>query len=329
MNLDTINILCATDDNYAPYCGIMLTSLLENSKDCQVQVYVFLGGLLSPKNKKKLIALEGKYKCNIHLMSIPPETAGKFVVNKDLGIHTHSWVTSATFFRLLAADLLPEDVHKVLYLDCDIIIKDSVLQLWNSDLTDIAFAGVLDDSSEDNCKRLGYAAEEYYMNAGVALYNLDYWRKNGITSKLIDYMNNYHERLTLMDQDVINGTLHGKGLRLPERYNFLITFFDKICWSSFSDSYKEKLIEESNHTVIIHYCGRVKPWDFRYIGSPFWGIWNRYRKVSAWKNARITKPRGTYIKTILKCLLQPKYLEKKKGLWVQSPYSSLTLYDLY
>ena len=29
-----INILCATDDNYVPYCGIMLTSLFENYYWC-------------------------------------------------------------------------------------------------------------------------------------------------------------------------------------------------------------------------------------------------------------------------------------------------------
>ena len=33
-----INILCATDNGYAPYCGIMLTSLLENNKESSVRL---------------------------------------------------------------------------------------------------------------------------------------------------------------------------------------------------------------------------------------------------------------------------------------------------
>lgn len=329
MNLDTINVLCATDDNYAPYCGIMLTSLFENNKDCQFRVSIFLSNSLSAKNQRKLKSLESKYKCAICPMFIPPEITGKFEVNRSLGIHTHTWVTSATFFRLLAADLLPKEIHKVLYLDCDIVINDSILELWDLDLNEVAFAGVLDDSSEYNCNRLGYSPEDYYMNAGVALYNLDYWRKNRVTSRLFDYMSNNHDKITLMDQDIINGTLHGTSLRLPERYNFLVTFFDRMCWERYPASYRERILEESDHAVIIHYCGRIKPWDYKYIGSPFWNIWDKYRKISNWREARITTPRMTYIKTIVKSLLLPKYIERKQALWIKSPFSRLTLKDLF
>lgn len=37
---NSINILCATDDNYAPYCGVMLTSLLENNKQYNIDIYI-------------------------------------------------------------------------------------------------------------------------------------------------------------------------------------------------------------------------------------------------------------------------------------------------
>ena len=37
-----MNIVCATDDNYVPLCGIMLTSLLENNRGSHVDIYISL-----------------------------------------------------------------------------------------------------------------------------------------------------------------------------------------------------------------------------------------------------------------------------------------------
>ena len=41
-----MNILCATDDNYASYCAVMLTSLFENNaKNCGGGIYHVLFSL--------------------------------------------------------------------------------------------------------------------------------------------------------------------------------------------------------------------------------------------------------------------------------------------
>ena len=52
----TMNILCATDDKYAPYCGVMLTSFLENHKAFHTEVYIIVKNRL--KAEKKLKRLE-------------------------------------------------------------------------------------------------------------------------------------------------------------------------------------------------------------------------------------------------------------------------------
>ena len=43
----SMNIVCATDDNYVPLCGIMLTSLLENNRGSHVDIYILTKGLNS------------------------------------------------------------------------------------------------------------------------------------------------------------------------------------------------------------------------------------------------------------------------------------------
>ena len=66
------NILCATDDKYVPYCGIMLTSLFENNKELNFCIYI-LTEYLSDKSKNELEALASNYKQKIEVIAINNE----------------------------------------------------------------------------------------------------------------------------------------------------------------------------------------------------------------------------------------------------------------
>lgn len=53
-----IDILCATDDNYAALCGIMLTSLFKSNRNEEIHVHIFTGAL-SADNQKNTTRLPG------------------------------------------------------------------------------------------------------------------------------------------------------------------------------------------------------------------------------------------------------------------------------
>lgn len=42
------------------------------------------------------------------------------------------YISRATYYRLLIPQILSEDIHKVLFLDCDIIVRHSLRPLWES-----------------------------------------------------------------------------------------------------------------------------------------------------------------------------------------------------
>ena len=67
---DIINILCATDNNYAPFCGIMLTSLFESNKDCHFDVYVLIDNDVSTLSRNKFSKLGEKYGNGVNLMTV-------------------------------------------------------------------------------------------------------------------------------------------------------------------------------------------------------------------------------------------------------------------
>lgn len=325
--MEKINVLCATDNNYAPYCGIMLTSLFESNRDCRFVVFVFVDGYLTDANQKKYKVLEQKYDCEVNLMTIDDRLLKDCPINSQRDVNNHSWVSKPTYYRLLASELLPKEIKKVLYLDCDIAVVGDIKPLWNEDLSGKAIAGVMDCDGEKNRVRMGNPSGSTYVNAGVALYNLDYWRENHLCDLFFDYIRKNEAQLLLMDQDVVNGVLCDKMQLVPERYNFQVAFFAKGFWKDYSEEFRKTLLSENKQAAIVHYVGRVKPWDYRYYGFPYHAIWDKYRKKSLWKRSQITTPWTTYAKFLLKKNFSSKSLKKKRqSIWVLFPENEFCYY---
>lgn len=323
---ESINILCNTDDNYVPYYGIMLTSLFECNKDCRFEVYVFADDKLSKSNEEKLVELGTKYGNKVIVMPIDETKLKDCPVSRLNNLAECSYLNLIAYYRLLAADLLPTTVHKIIYLDGDIIINGGIRPLWNVDLEGkaIAFARDCDEVDKETERRLGYASAEGYYNAGVAVYNLDYWRDHDVSNRLFSFIREKGALLKYMDQDAVNGVLWGEKIALPARFNFQVTYFAPYFWINYSDGFRKDLLEDCNKAVVIHYCCALKPWDFRYYGGPFYDVWEKYRKMSLWKDARITKPLKTYAKFMLKKALLPNRLKKQRqGLWVVLPENEM------
>ena len=113
-----MNILCATDDNYAPYCGVMLTSFLENHKAFHTEVYIVVKKRL--KEEKRLKRLEERYDVKVNIVEFPFSD-----ITSYFPIGNQHW-TIEMYYRLFAPELLPKDIDRVLYLDCDIIVDGDV-----------------------------------------------------------------------------------------------------------------------------------------------------------------------------------------------------------
>ena len=68
--MNPINILCAADDKYAPYCGVMLTSLFDNNIDREINVYIMLDKPWSVQNMSKVNQLKEKYNQSIKFCEV-------------------------------------------------------------------------------------------------------------------------------------------------------------------------------------------------------------------------------------------------------------------
>lgn len=310
--METINILCATDNNYAPYCGIMLTSLFDSNKDCHFVVYVFEDGSVSEENVRKYQRLAKKYGNEIVLKTIDESKVKGFPINEN------AHITIPTYYRLLPADVLPKNIHKVIYLDCDVVVVGDIKPLWEVSLGGLALAGVMDCAPSFNniCNRLGYPVSFGYINAGVLVFNLDYWRENGLTERIFVFVNKKSSSLTWMDQDALNGSLFDEKLILSECYNFSTLFFESNHFEKYLAERQHHYLDVCNNAVIVHYQGSNKPWDFRAYGGPYLSLWEKSRKKSLWRGCRDVRPLKKYVKHLVKRYLFPRFFRRQHSEWV-------------
>ena len=258
-------VVCATDDNFIQHCSIMLVSLLINNKD--VDIYVLTEGL-KPENRTILTEEVEHYNGRLHFCLVDSSIIEKFPMPTIDGL---SHISRATYYRLLIADLLPESVHKAIYLDCDMIVNHSIEGLWNTNLQGYAMAAVSQIGYGYEAERLGYPIKYGYFNAGMNVINLDYFRENNVAKQLIDYIGENYKLIKFHDQDALNGVLYNKTVHVMPQWNMTSAVYvfqlnkrgDRKNGVLINGYEKEKLNAKKylKDPCILHYVSKPKPWQ--------------------------------------------------------------------
>lgn len=275
-----MNILCSTDDTYVPFCGIMLTSLFENNKDSGISVYV-LTEEISSSNEEKLCRLASKYGQRLIVTRV---TRNKF---DKCPIRPGDHISLATYFRLAVTDLLPKEVDKVIYLDCDIIVDGSLRELWDTDINEYPIGACVDAAYWDLelYQRLELSMDTPYFNAGVLLMNIACWREKKLTEKCFQFIANNRDKLLYHDQDTLNCLFHNNTLLLPWRYNLQTGFLYKsYMYGKYSEKIRNEVWQAISSASIIHFSGCAKPWHSRYSRHPYSLFFEKYKSSSLWKD---------------------------------------------
>ena len=131
------HVTCNTDDNYLQHCCAMLCSLFENNQEMRFHVHL-LTHSLAADSKLFLNSLCQRYGHEISVYNVEESKLNgvKFRKNRPL--------TKAAYYRILLPEILHENIERVLYLDCDIIVLGSVKELYEIDLSEYALAACQD-----------------------------------------------------------------------------------------------------------------------------------------------------------------------------------------
>lgn len=254
--------------------GVMMHSLCVNNKKEELHFHIIVDDSVTEQQKEEIKTV------------VPNDAIISFyLINLD-SIRQYLIVKVENFpipiyYRLLMAKILPESVHKILYLDADIIVRHDLSELWNTPLDNIAVAGVQEASGSAQCHRLDYPEEKGYFNSGVLLFNLDFIRSHNITDQYIKYIIENPEKLHCPDQDVINYVLRDDKIPLPLRYNVQEAYYRDP--PLVKDAINGDLEKDICNPVILHY-NKEKPWSNK-CEHPLKNIYYYYKNDTIWANS--------------------------------------------
>lgn len=249
-----VPIVFSTDDNYAPFCGVAVYSLLKNSNhNTFYDIYIIDGGI-SKINKTRFNELHESFD-NHEIYFLTPDVDFKHLQQKSKA------QSQNYFYRFLIPDLLTQ-YKKIIYLDCDILILSDLQELFEIELKENVVGVVHDNLVYERYLRekqnnqfyhyIGMSKKnmQRYFNSGVILMDLEKFRDLEIFKKLMLFYETYKNRF-FKDQNAMNWALKGKTLLLDNDWNLIQSNTKAIVDISLNKSKPN----------IIHFTP-VRPWEF-------------------------------------------------------------------
>ena len=171
---------------------------------------------------------------------------------------------------------MPEQVDRLLYIDVDTIVNQSVRELYDTEFGDSYFVVCQEKGAEkpaDNCRwevfRPIFESGYHYFNAGVMLWNVKALRGKYCLQTYLDAACEINYQFMAPDQDLLNYVHHSQVKFVDEnRYNLFARIASNKGFSC--EAVKAQ-------TAIIHYAGS-KPWNADNIHYDIEWIWWEYAR---------------------------------------------------
>lgn len=274
-----MNILYASDDNYAYPMGVSITSLFENNKTAsEINVFV-LESCISNDNKQKLSALADSYNRNITLI----DTTDIDTFLESIGAKQY-YGSHACWYRCFLGRLLPSIVDRVLYVDCDTLFLSNIEGIFDVPPGDNKAIGMAEDFLIENYRKkcIGLTDKDTYYNSGVMLTDISRWNELRCEEKLLCAIKSYGNDFVSVDQDALNYAIHEHIMTLPQKYNYFAAPVEISAPSVHSKKRKSTLISSSVDPVIVHFISLYKrPW-FEDSIVDYVKEWRENKAISPW-----------------------------------------------
>ncbi len=284
-----LSVVYSSDDQYAQHVGVSMLSLFHNNQDFNhIDIYLMERNI-STENKKRLKLIGAEYNRTIHLINFQ-EFTNKLKVNIGNSISLNAYA------RLFLPSAINETVDKIIYMDCDSVINESLKDLWEKELDDYYAAGVLDTVSDGTKEKVNMDVDLAYINSGMLLINLKKWREDDIEKRFLKFIERYNGEVFHHDQGTINGVLNEKFLILHPKYNAMTPYFTMkkegiIQYYGLKDYYSETELKEAvNKPVFIHYTPAFvnRPW-IKGCKHPLASLYHQYLEMTPWKGNALGK----------------------------------------
>jgi lipopolysaccharide biosynthesis glycosyltransferase len=292
MSENNVIVVLAADEAFSRPLAVTIRSIVAHlSPARELDLYVFDMGIGAASRAR--IAQMAEHP-DVHLRWVTD-------VREKVANLPQAWphISTATYARLFIPALLPASATKALYLDCDLIVRRCVGDLYDTPMGEFAAMGVADAGAPFVSSRFGVpywwragrSADELNINAGVLLMNLSAWREGDVSLTALEYLAKEHQFQG--DQEAINAVLPGRIGKVDPRWNQQTLLFapELAAALPYSD---EQMAQLRSDPWIVHYSTHIKPWNYEST-HPFRGEWfarldeTPYR---GWRPSRLAYYRG-------------------------------------
>lgn len=243
-----IHVCLTFDDNFwAPAYALMRSACLFTKRRADL-VFHLLHRPLAPEHRADLDRIVDEFEATLVYYDLDrapvfADIAARMPYNKRL--------TNIVYARLVIDRILPDQIERVLYLDCDMLIKAPLETLFERDLNGhpIAaapepFAVRITGGRDLIRNRDIFDPADPYFNAGLILIDLRQWREADILGRLEAALADGTMARIYYDQDFLNLVFKNQWLVLERAWNVI----------------DARHAHEPLDCRILHYTGERKPW---------------------------------------------------------------------
>ncbi len=279
-----ITIVFTADEKYAVPLAAAIQSVFDScGKEDWVQVYVIDCGL----HDNTLAMLQRSWS-DLSFRKVEILKATELDGLEDIPVW--GFYGPAIYYRLKIDELLPSNVERALYLDCDMLVFEDLSPLFFTELQGKPLACVRDAGMPFASERgegtleLGLEAHTPYFNSGMLLLDLESWRREGYGDRVLRFITENQEWIRWPDQDALNAVFKNQWLELP------------VCWNAFMGYVKPNrppshplmrrmYAQLGELPAIGHFVAIHKPWDFQ---CPLYAqkLFQSYLQKTVWKDWR-------------------------------------------
>ena len=284
-----MNVAYHSSDTFSSVLAVSMASIMENNKGMENITFYVLEKQISEQNKQNLREMVESY--GRKLVIIPmPDMQKDF--NFPIARVRKKWILDS-YCRLFLGSILPKDVERVLYLDCDTLCHGDLQEFWNMNLGENYCGAVTDAVGEHYYELFDMNKTSRYCNSGIVLFDLKKWREDKMEDAVAEYVRKKNGFVFFMEQSVMNIVLQDRICILHPKYNTYTLIsgltFKQLQWLRHCKRfYTQKEFEEAKiDPRLIHLTNlfliKGRPW-IEGNKHPYKDIFLQYRSLTPWKN---------------------------------------------
>lgn len=259
-------IVFASNETGVLPLSLSIWSLLKKAADSSTyDIYVLSDGICNEsQNRLQRIVNDISSRHKLSFVDVTP------VLDEQIEEKYSFYLPRSAWSRIFIPDLIPH-ASRALYVDIDILVCDDCSPLFTMDMQGAAIGVVYEAASSESSSfnkdfdiPVSYPG---YFNSGVLLMDLDVFRRDNLSARVMMFAAKYSDKLNAKDQDALNAALYDRAIRLHPRWNWhdwytrlsLKANPKKALWRAHEP---REVVEASLYPAIIHFIGAKKPWRY-------------------------------------------------------------------